>query len=117
MVDEKTDTEDEEIAIDFSGIKRLFKKDKKADTTKNTQAKKEESSEKSLPEEDDEVSIDFSRKRHLIVPLLLLLVVIIINTNIRMYNRNLPITDVWAAQSVYNYNINLIKSNIEQKYP
>jgi len=60
---------DDEIAIDFSKIKNIFKlsnkSEKDLENSKNFQKKKEHAEEKAETKEDDDISIDFSKLKNI----------------------------------------------------
>jgi len=107
--EESSDEEDDEIAIDFSKIKSIFKPKKEG------KAKKEK-------EEDDEeeLSVDWSKikefgKKHSV--LLLILIPLFLSIFFRLQPAYLPITDDWAANTVYNNIQNQIRAQVSRQYP
>ncbi|MFH0979321.1 MAG: STT3 domain-containing protein [Candidatus Woesearchaeota archaeon] len=123
---------DEEIAIDFSKLKRFFKSDSKKEPVKQETAK-----------DDDEVSIDFTKikgffkrskdnkpseeegldwkkisgffLRYQII--FLILIPILISVQLRHISLDLPVTDDWAKSSVENYFKSQISAQVDQQYP
>lgn len=95
----------DEINIDFSGIKNVFK------------------SNKSHEESEDEIGMDmgsigtfFSSKPWLIA-ILLAIVVVGMSVAVRMETKNLPFTDNFAAQSVQNYYLQQIGQQVQKQNP
>ncbi|MBD3164393.1 hypothetical protein GF323_04280 [Candidatus Woesearchaeota archaeon] len=129
------DIEDEEINIDFSKIKNMFKKKKEAVPRQDT--------------EEDEISFDFSKvkgffrnmkkglkdegkkdqedmavdykkiiaftKKHYIF--FLILIPLILSIYLRAMPAYLPVTDEWAESQLYNMNKNIISQQIRAQYP
>lgn len=92
--------EDEELSFDFSKIKRIFKSD-----------------EKQITEEmpvDWGKAVDFLKKYGIIF---LALIPIVLAIYVRMQADFLPVTDEWAANTVYNGIRSQITSQISQQYP
>ncbi len=124
MVDEKKD--EEEITLDFSKVKRFFKKkqnkeDKKEEHGKKAHEKHETHHDKK--EKDDEVSIDFkgvlkkAYESKWVVISLLLLIPLIFSMTLRMQPASLSITDDWATDTVYQAIKSQISTEITKAYP
>jgi hypothetical protein len=109
-IDEERD--DDEIGIDFSKIKNIFKFDKK-----------EKKALESKTESDEELGVDFNnvvdffKTNKYAVPAVLILIAIFFSVFFRMYPAYLPITDDWARDTVNNYYKNQFKAEIDQQYP
>ena len=105
----RSDAENDDISIDFSGIKKFFKNLGSGDKPKvNDKA------------EDEEVSVDWKATGQFFVKystVLLLLIPILLSIFFRMYPAYLPITDDWAQNAVQNSIKNSIVSQINQQYP
>jgi len=106
--------DDDEISIDFSKIKNIFKrKDKK--TEPSSVEKKDDGEEIDVDIKQSAKSIwNFILKYQVIF---LILIPLLISIVFRMYPVYLPATDVWATNSVDNYYKNQIASQINSQYP
>ena len=108
---EVKEMEEADEEIDFKKIKGSFKNLFKFG--------KEE--KKDIPEEESSINLkstfDFFKKNKYAVPVLLIIIAIFFSVFFRMYPANLPMTDVWAENTVYNYYKGQISDNIDQKYP
>lgn len=109
------DSDDEDIGIDFSNIKKnisnLFKSDK---------SKKHKTHVKKEGEEDEDLNVDFASiaqfvKKH--ATIFLILIPVFFCIFFRMYPAYLPITDIWAESSVNNYYQSQIEQQINTQYP
>ena len=123
---ESSDEGEEEIKVDFSKIKNIFKSKKErhndSHTQKSTHHHKDE-------EEDDEpeekINIDFSSIKNffhtkqffVILTILLILIPCILTVYIRLQPEYLPATDDWARNSVYNYYKSSISQQVNTQYP
>ena len=115
-----SENSDEEFSIDFSKIKKWFKGFGK-------EKKEKIKTESGSVDSDEELNINFKetissasgfvKANKWIVPIVLILIAIFFSTFFRMYPANLPITDDWAENSVYNYYKNQIKAEIDKQYP
>jgi dolichyl-phosphooligosaccharide-protein glycotransferase len=102
----KEDNKDEEISIDFSKIKDI-KNIFKNNTDTNTGDK-------------DNIHLDIGKSIAFIKkysPLFLILIPIILSIFLRMQPAYLPITDEWAANSVFDSVRSQIRNQIDQQYP
>ncbi len=108
---------DDEITIDFSKIKKFFKKGKKEESRNEaTASEPAEDSHKTQEEESiDFKSIMTNSKRYL-VPLLIL-IPILLSIFFRIQPFYLPITDDWAENSVYQNIRSSISEQIDKQYP
>ena len=112
----KEQNEEDELTIDFSGIKKFFK----SLSTKKTEGN------------DDELSFDWGRAASFCkkYPTLILLITIVVLQFIpnagflpwggiwmRLQAQNLPIVDDWAKNSVNNYYRNQVADSIGKQYP
>ena len=108
----KEDTKkDDEIAIDFSKIKGLFKKKKEA---------KEDASDKKADEETINIGgvfESFNKNRKFLIPLIIILICISFSVYFRTQSAYLPITDDWARSSIYNQYKSQISNQINQQNP
>jgi hypothetical protein len=96
---------EDELSIDFSKIKKWFKREEK-----------EEEKEEEITV-DWKVFINFFKKNRYALPVVLILIAIIFSTYFRMYPARLPVTDQWAQNSVYNVIKSNIGDQINQQYP
>ncbi|MCX8147541.1 MAG: hypothetical protein N3D84_03675, partial [Candidatus Woesearchaeota archaeon] len=120
--------DNDEFSIDFSKVIGLFKKKKKAAKLKekgikeNIEAGVEESS-KEKPHSEAEVSFqlrDIRRIWNFIVrnkTVFLILIPIIFAVFLRSQTFYLPVTDVWAENTVKNYYASQIANQIDAQYP
>lgn len=137
---------DNETVIDFSDAAKKVKSWFKKKETKEREHHKEEEKEddqaidlkeikdktvnffknlKSKPkQEEKEDSIDFiniisfcKNNSKWLIPLTLILIAIFVSTYFRMMPADLPITDDWAENTVYNFYKSRISSQIAQQYP
>ncbi|MBD3202920.1 hypothetical protein GF327_01390 [Candidatus Woesearchaeota archaeon] len=95
---------DDDISLDFSKIKSIFKKKEKKDKSKK----------------DDEIDIDTDKLIQITKKygtFLVVLIPLFINIYFRLHPHYLPITDDFAQQSVYNSIKNDITNQINQQYP
>jgi dolichyl-diphosphooligosaccharide--protein glycosyltransferase len=109
----KEKEDDEEISIDFSKVKGFFKNIFKG-------AKKESSTQGAKSGDDEEISVDWKGISEFFVKyrlVFLLLIPILLSFFLRIQSANLPITDDWSRNNVYNYYRNEIKTQINQQYP
>jgi len=98
----------EEISIDFSKIKNIFKK-------------KEHNHTKSVSDdEDQDISFDFKR----VIPIfqkygiiLLILIPLFLSVFFRMYPANLPMAEDWSRNNVENYYKNNIAQQVNAQFP
>ncbi len=123
MAEKQGDTsDDDELTIDFSGMKKKVKAFFKSLSSEGNEEKKG----------DDELSFDWKKiitvcKTH---PTLILLVAVIFlqfmpnygflpwgGMWMRLQTQNLPLLDNWAENSVYNYYRNQVSNAITQQYP
>ncbi len=98
---------DDEITINFSKIKGLFKK-------------KKEASDKTSDEETINIGgifESFNKNKKFLVPLIIILICMSFSIYFRMYPAHLPITDDWARSSVYNHYKSQISNQINQQNP
>ncbi len=105
---------DEEVSIDFSGIKNFFK------GFKSKEKKHVEKHVEIKHEKDEEISIDINKAKELFLkyyPVLLLLIPLILAITVRMESDKLSMTDDWARNSVYNYYQMQIKAQVNSQYP
>ncbi|MCH8003351.1 MAG: glycosyltransferase family 39 protein [Nanoarchaeota archaeon] len=131
--------DDDEIAIDFSWVKNIFKKkDSTSEEVKTKEDKEEDEisidfsklkniknifkkSDKTEAKESDEgISIDFKKFLNFFVErkvLFLLLIPIFLSIFLRVQSAYLPITDQWATDSVINNLRSQITGQINQQYP
>src|SRR3989344_7701088 len=137
-MEKNTNKSDDELSINFEGVKKFFSKVKnKFEENKETSkykkhpehsrynAKKADVEEESnLGNTTDETDLNISLSKQDIVNffkknalILLLLIPIILSTLIRIQPYWLPITDIWAQQTVDSYYRNQIASLINQQYP
>jgi len=133
--------EDDEISIDFSKIKNIFKK--KDSTSEEVKAKEDKEDDEisidfsklkniknifksfrgtksEAKESDDDISIDFKKFLDFFVQrkvLFLLLIPIFLSIFLRVQSAYLPITDEWATNSVINNVRSQVSSQINQQYP
>ncbi|MFH0867678.1 MAG: STT3 domain-containing protein [Candidatus Woesearchaeota archaeon] len=103
--DEKAETkDDDEISIDFSKIKNIKNIFKKSETT----------------DSEEGLSVDFKKISSFFVQyrvLLLLLIPIFLSIFLRVQPAYLPATDDWATSSVMDSLRSQIRSQIDQQYP
>jgi dolichyl-diphosphooligosaccharide--protein glycosyltransferase len=131
--------EDDEISIDLSKIKNIFRKkesttEEKAETKDDDEItidfsklkniknifKKDSKAESETKESDDDISVDFKKISDFLVQrrvLLLLLIPILLSIFLRVQPAYLPVTDEWAANSVISNLRSQISSQITQQYP
>lgn len=129
--------DDDEITIDFSPIKKLFKRKKGEEAAKEEKEQPQhhrpeaEHAEKHLGHEhhdapkkrdDEEVSIDYKKflalfKNPWFYTCLLILIPIIFSVGVRIQGRDLPITEDWARSSIINYYTNQITQSVNSQYP
>ena len=132
--------EDDDVSIDFSKLKNIFRSGKKEE-------KKEEIFTKEIKEEskDDEIAVDFGKIKNIFKPseskikssdeelnvnwasiggffrkygvLLLVLIPIFLSIYIRMQSGFLPITDEWATRSVMDSLKSQVMAGINQQNP
>jgi len=132
--------DDDEIAIDLSKIKNIFRKKESREEVKADKGKDDDeisidfskikniknifkrSSKETTSDED--IAIDFKKIRnfiseHRVVLLLLILLIIPISLSVflRIQPAILPITDQWATDSVINNLRSQIRGQINQQYP
>ena len=107
--EEKAQPEDE-ISLDFSKLKSLFKGSK-------------EGSEK-RDESEDDANVDIKKtlsaiKKHqkIVIPLILILIAMSLATYVRLQSADWPATDQWARNTVYDFYRNQIRSQVDQQYP
>jgi len=106
---------DEDIKIDFSPIKNLFKRKEKEHRIEHKGEQKAKS--------EDEISIDFSnivpfaKQQKWLLLLILILIPLITSVVVRMHAQDLAQTDGWAANTVYGYFQNQIRNEINRQYP
>ncbi|MBU1728066.1 hypothetical protein KKA39_02045, partial [Patescibacteria group bacterium] len=155
MEKDQKNSEEEDIAIDFSQlgkkIKGFFKTEKETKSSEETEQKqvsekeedlsidfsqmgkkiknlfnndKDKTSLKTSSEHEEDLSFDFSKvtdftKKHSrwLIPLVLIFIAIGFSTYFRMMPADLPITDDWAQNTVYNYYREQIGNQINQQYP
>ncbi len=118
---EKRIDEEDEIAIDFSKIKKnlrsIFSKRKTGQEDKGHHSDEDTSSE-------DDVSVDITKATSFakenakwLIPLLFILLAIGVSTYFRMMPSHLPITDGWAENTVSDFYRSNIVNQINQQYP
>lgn len=101
----------DEISIDFSKIASWFsRKEQHKDHKKQTGHTKS----------DDDMTLDLSKVwaflvRHKLV--LLMLIPLVLSTSIRMQGAELPITDTWATDNIYNFIRQDISNALVTQYP
>lgn len=107
---EHKEEKDDEISIDFSkikNIKNIFKKDSKPSETETKGS-------------DEELYLDFKKISNFLVKhrvLLLLIIPIFLSIFLRVQPAYLPVTDIWATDSVINNIKSEIRGQINQQYP
>ncbi len=107
----KEEVSEDSVNIDFSSIKKIFKRDKK----EHHEHKKEKLEE--------DISINFSavlsflKNNRWLLIMILILIPMIMSSVVRMHSKDLSQTDKWAAASVYGFYQNQIKSQINRQYP
>jgi hypothetical protein len=113
-IEEEKDEED--ISIDFSKIKGVFKNIGKS--------LKEGNKEEKAKEDEEEISFDISKAKtfytkykHYIIPIFFILIAGFFSVYLRVMPAYLPITDDWAANSVHNSIRSQIRGEISQQYP
>ena len=129
-VEAKGSGEDEDINIDFSKFKGWFKKNEDAKAVKNDDEEDIIFDFKSIKnifkakDEKDEDSVNVAQakafyKKHksIILPALLIFIAISINIYLSIQPAYLPITDVWAKDSVQNQFKSAITSAVDKQYP
>ena len=101
--------EKDELSFDFSKVKKFFKK-----------PEEEEKKEK----EEKEFSLNFKsmesflkRYKHIIIPVVLIIFCMYLSFHYRIYSDDLPITDEWGRNAVYNFYKNNIRDQINKQYP
>ena len=116
----KPKPEEEDIAIDFSNIKK---------TVKGWFTREEKKQSSPAPEhhpakEEEEISVEVTKITHWtakharwIIPLLLILIALSVSIYLRTMPLHMPIADQWAEETVYNYHRNQIGNRINQQYP
>ncbi|MBW2982376.1 dolichyl-diphosphooligosaccharide--protein glycosyltransferase subunit STT3 [Candidatus Woesearchaeota archaeon] len=115
MDDDKKDSDDELSIDQNTEIKEETEKPDK------NQEKIEESEEESSSK--DELSFDFNKiinffkKNKYIIPILLILIAMSFSVYFRSYPADLPITDTWAKDTVYNFYRNEIRNQVNKEYP
>jgi len=108
---EEDTKKDDEVTIDFSKIKGLFRKKKDV---------KEEVSDKKTDEETINIGgifESFNKNKKFLVPLVIILICMSFSVYFRTQPAYLPITDDWARSSVYNYYNSQISNQINQQNP
>lgn len=139
------DKDEDEINIDFSKIKTLFKTKKSEAHEEKEHKHGHHAAEAANKEKDDEISIDLSKLKNIrnifkkgskktdddisvdlgkirdffikYRVLLLLIIPIFLSIFLRIQPAYLPITDQWAEESVINSIRSQIESQISQQYP
>jgi len=108
---ERTEEKSDEISLDFSKLKKLFKKKNKEETKKIDESSEEEFSL------DFEKIKSFFKENKLIIPIVCILIAMFFSINLRMQSAYLPMTDQWAEDTVYNFIRSEVKATIDQQYP
>lgn len=115
---EKSQDAEEDISVDLSKIKNLFKP-KEGRAEGRSAAKKREADEDS-----NEISLDFGKVKNFfskinpnLLILLLILIPLALGVFIRVQTIELHATDEWAKATVYDYYRNLMMNDINQQYP
>ncbi|MDP7506332.1 MAG: STT3 domain-containing protein, partial [Candidatus Woesearchaeota archaeon] len=113
-IEEEKDEED--ISIDFSKIKGVFKNLGKS--------LKEKSKEEKAKEDEEEISFDIAKAKtfytkynRYIIPILFILIAGFLSVYLRVMPAYLPITDNWAENTVYNSIRSQVRGEINQQYP
>jgi len=108
---------DAEFEIKLPSFFRRKKKGKK-------QGKEEKSEVKEEKDKDDDVKVEFDAKKIIsvikkpwFITILLLIIPLFFAISLRVYGQDLPITDVWAENTVVNYYKSGIAQQINQQYP
>jgi len=140
---EEKSEEDEEIKIDFSKIKNLFKKKKSGEEPEQEVKEPKEDEEISIDlgkiknffkglkdkkeeteSDDEEVSLNikktiglFSKYKKFLLPTLLIIITMFFSIYLRVQPAYLPATDDWARNAAYNQVRSQIRSQIDQQYP
>jgi dolichyl-diphosphooligosaccharide--protein glycosyltransferase len=105
-----TNQDDDEIQLDFNKIKSFFK-----GITKKTKEEKEEGKD-----DEEEISFDINKIISFVSKyktFLLIMIPLILSVYLRVMPAYLPVTDNWAANSVYNGIRSQVASQINQQYP
>lgn len=115
-----SDKGDEEIDVDFSKFTSFFKKSK--DKSGSDSGQKAEADESEGAEESAEVQLNLNPKKiwEFIVKyraFFIILFAVLVMFNFRNFPNELPVTDDWARQSVYNYYKGQVAGQISQQYP
>ncbi|MFH1052952.1 MAG: STT3 domain-containing protein [Candidatus Woesearchaeota archaeon] len=115
--DNKTEKDDDELNIDFSGIKNFFKK----------KAKKEKSEDEEKDEEFSDVTktikkgYTYIKNKPWIIPTILIIFILLFcvyfSANLRYQSAILPITDVWARDNIYNGIRAQVENKVNNEYP
>tara|TARA_Y100000310_G_scaffold109945_1_gene108415 strand:- start:646 stop:3630 length:2985 start_codon:yes stop_codon:yes gene_type:complete len=106
-LDQSQESPDEEINIDFSKIKNIFKRSESIPKTYDNN-------------ESEDINVDWSKIFKFFSKygfLFLLLIPILISINIRMIPENLPLTEDWAQNAVFENIRSNMKSQVNQQYP
>jgi len=108
-IDDANEESEEDIKINFSKVKSLFKFKKERKTASE--------------EEGDDINIDwrkflsFFKKNKYAIPVVLILIAIFASSFLRVQSVYLPITEDWAETSIRDNIKNNIRGQINQQYP
>lgn len=117
---ENPERSDDEISFDFSKIKSFFRSKAKPKAERS-----ESASGKGSVKDEEDLSIDFasiknfcsSRRFSLILILILILIPMYFAVDFRMMSADLPVTEDWARNSVYNNVRSQITNQIRAESP
>tara|TARA_Y100000310_G_scaffold130103_2_gene129276 strand:+ start:310 stop:3693 length:3384 start_codon:yes stop_codon:yes gene_type:complete len=132
--------DDEEINLDLSKIKNIFSSKKAAHPSKEEDTPEDEKEDEEITfnfdkvkssikgifaqDKDEEDGVDTKKitgflttHKTVLLTLLLILIPVFMSSSLRSTSADLPITDQWARDSVYNQVQDQIKSQINQQYP
>jgi len=124
---EKLEDSEKTIEKEKKKIEYLEEKEEKIKKKEEKEEKKvekeEEKVEKIEEERPEEISFDFKKitgffkGKKWAVPALLILIAVFFSIFFRMYPADLPMSEEWAEDSVYNFYLNKIKNEVDQQYP
>ncbi len=115
--EKKTEDDEDDAQIDFSGITKFFKGGSKEKKNTNSEHHREPK------ETEEDIGINFQsiagffNKYPWLITVLLILLVVGMSTAVRMESANLPFTDRYSQDTVYNYFRQQIGAQVDQQNP
>ncbi|MBD3355003.1 hypothetical protein GF361_03385 [Candidatus Woesearchaeota archaeon] len=119
----KLEDSEEVIEKEKKKIKDLEEKEEEIKKQEEREEKKIEKEEEKVEKVEEEISFDikkvfgFFKGNKWAIPVLLILIAVFFSVFFRMYPSDLPVTEEWAENSVYNFYKNQIKNDIDKQYP